>query len=102
MASLPRRSPADRLLSHLQLSRESPTLDYLHRIIRAHQLCVPFETLTKLIDYEPGRRRGDFLPEMSTYVDRIVSARRMSVLGGSHSTTTRRHWAHPLTVSSRA
>jgi arylamine N-acetyltransferase len=62
----------DRLLGHLQLGRETPTLDYLHRIIREHQLRVPFETLTKLIDYEPGRRRGDFMPPMPEYVDRIV------------------------------
>ena len=62
----------DRLLAHLQLGREAPALDYLHRIIRAHQLRVPFETLTKLIDYEPGLRRGDFMPPMSEYVERLV------------------------------
>ena len=39
----------DRLLAHLSLEREAPTLTYLHRIIREHQLRVPFETLTKLI-----------------------------------------------------
>jgi arylamine N-acetyltransferase len=64
---------ADRFLGHLHLSRESPTLDYLHRIIREHQLRVPFETLTKLIDYEPGLQRGDFMPAMSQYVERIVT-----------------------------
>lgn len=52
------RPPADRLLAHLRLDREAPTLDYLHRIIREHQLRVPFETLTKLIEYEPGLRDG--------------------------------------------
>jgi arylamine N-acetyltransferase len=64
---------ADRLLGYLQLDREPPTLDYLHRIIREHQLRVPFETLTKLIDYEPGVERGDFMPPMSEYVGRIVA-----------------------------
>lgn len=64
---------ADRLLRHLGLEREAPALDYLHRIIREHQLRVPFETLTKLIDYEPGLQRGDFMPSMEEYVDRIVS-----------------------------
>lgn len=63
---------ADRLLGHLELEREDPTLDHLNRIIRQHQLRVPFETLTKLTDYEPGLRRGDFLPSMEEYVERIV------------------------------
>jgi len=63
---------SDRFLSHLGVPREAPTLDYLHRIIRAHQLRVPFETLTKLTDYEPGLRRGDFMPPMEEYVERIV------------------------------
>jgi arylamine N-acetyltransferase len=34
---------------------------------------VPFETLTKLIDYEPGLRRGDFMPTIEEYVERIVT-----------------------------
>jgi arylamine N-acetyltransferase len=55
------------------LDREAASLDYLHRIIREHQLRVPFETLTKLIDYEPGLRRRDFMPPMAEYVDRIVT-----------------------------
>lgn len=63
----------DRLLAHLSLEREAPTLTYLHRIIREHQLRVPFETLTKLIDYEPGLRRGDYLPPLEEYVERIVT-----------------------------
>jgi len=67
------RATLDRFLDHLQLAREAPSLDYLHRIIRHHQLRVPFETLTKLIDYEPGRERGDFLPPLSRYVERIVT-----------------------------
>lgn len=67
------RAVADLYLGHLRLSREAPALDYLHRIIRHHQLRVPFETLTKLIDYEPGLRRGDFMPPISEYVERIVT-----------------------------
>src|SRR5262245_37350847 len=66
-------STANRLLAHLRLDREPPTLDYLHRLIRTHQTRVPFETLTKLIDYEPGLRRQDFLPPIETYVDRIIT-----------------------------
>jgi arylamine N-acetyltransferase len=68
-----RLGPADRLLGHLGLGREAPTLDYLDRIIREHQMRVPFETLTKLVDYEPGLRRGDFLPPIGDYVERIVT-----------------------------
>ena len=60
------RPAIDRLLGHLHLGREAPTLDYLDRIIREHQLGVPFATLTKLIDYEPGLGRGDFLPPSRT------------------------------------
>jgi len=67
------RPVPDRFLAHLALDRETPTLDYLHRIIRQHQLRVPFETLTKLIDYEPGLERGDFMPPMAEYVERIVT-----------------------------
>jgi arylamine N-acetyltransferase len=68
-----RDAAADRLLLHLELPREAPALEYLHRIIREHQLRVPFETLTKLIDYEPGVRRRDFMPPLAEYVDRIVT-----------------------------
>jgi len=67
------RPAVDRLLGHLHLGREAPALDYLDRIIREHQIRVPFETLTKLIDYEPGLRRGDFLPPFAEYVERIVT-----------------------------
>lgn len=67
------RHSMDRLLAHLGLDREAPTLDTLHRIIREHQQRVPFETLTKLIDYESGLRRGDFMPPLAQYVERIVT-----------------------------
>ena len=64
--------PTAALLAHLGLAPEAPTLDYLHRLVAAHQRRVPFETLTKLIDYEPGLARGDFLPPLAEYVGRIV------------------------------
>lgn len=63
---------ADRFLAHLGLEREAPSLDYLHRIIERHQRNVPFETLTKLVDYEPGAAAGDFLPPIDLYVERIA------------------------------
>lgn len=34
---------------------------------------MPFETFTKLIDYEPGLERGDFMPPFELYVERIVT-----------------------------
>jgi hypothetical protein len=52
------RRPTDALLAHLGLAAEAPTLDYLHRLVAAHQRRVPFETLSKLIDHEPGLARG--------------------------------------------
>ena len=64
---------AERLLGHLGLAREAPSLDYLDRIIGRHQRRVPFETLTKLLDYEPGLRRGDFMPPIETYVERLTT-----------------------------
>jgi len=63
---------ADRFLAYLQLEREAPSPEYLDRIIREHQLRVPFETLTKLADYEPGLARGDFLPPVEQYIDRVI------------------------------
>jgi arylamine N-acetyltransferase len=63
----------ERLLAHLGLEREAPSLAFLDRLIAAHQKSVPFETLTKLADYEPGLKRGDFLPPLELYVDRIVT-----------------------------
>jgi len=63
---------ADRLLQHIGLTREPPSLDYLHRLIAAHQSRVPFETLSKIADYEPGLARGDFLPPIDLYVERIA------------------------------
>ena len=67
------RPAMDRLLGHLHLGREEPTLAYLHRIVREHQCRVPFETLTKLIDYEPGLQRREFMPPIAEYVERIVT-----------------------------
>lgn len=72
-AAMTSRSSADRLLAHLRLPRRAPTLDYLHDLIREHQRRVPFETLTKILDYEPGLARGDFMPPLDEYVERIVT-----------------------------
>ena len=44
------RPATARLLAHLGLAVEPPTLAFLDRLIQAHQTRVPFETLTKLAD----------------------------------------------------
>jgi arylamine N-acetyltransferase len=61
-------------LEYLDLERQGPGLDYLNALVRQHQLKVPFETLTKIIDYERGHREEDFLPEIERYVGRTVTA----------------------------
>jgi hypothetical protein len=67
------RPETARLLAHLELEREPPTLAFLDRLIHAHHARVPFETLSKLADYEPGLACGDFLPTLDLYVDRLVT-----------------------------
>ena len=66
------RTPTQRLLRHLGLQPRAPTLDFLNDLVREHQLRVPFETLTKLIDYDSAGQRGDFMPPLDEYVERIV------------------------------
>jgi arylamine N-acetyltransferase len=67
------RPATSRLLAHLGLTQEPPSLAYLDRLVERHQVTVPFETLTKLADYEPGLARGDFLPPLDLYVDRMIA-----------------------------
>lgn len=47
------RRVLDHFLAHLGFDREAPSLDHLHRIVREHQVRVPAETSTKLLDSEP-------------------------------------------------
>jgi arylamine N-acetyltransferase len=61
-------------LDYLGLVRQEPGLDYLNVLVRQHQSKVPFETLTKIIDYERGYREGNFLPDIGRYVRRTVGA----------------------------
>jgi len=66
-------SAMGRLLTHLHLECEAPTLDDLHRLVREHQRLVPLETRIKLMDDEPGLHRGDFVRPLENDVERIVS-----------------------------
>lgn len=76
-------------LGHLGLQRQAPDLAYLNVLVDRHQRRVPFETLTKLIDYERGHESGEFLPDIETYVNRIVT----SGTGGTCWTLARGfHW----------
>jgi len=61
-------------LDYLGVEGEEPNLDFLNALVRQHQLKVPFETLTKIIDYERGYRNQDFLPDTERYVQRIVTS----------------------------
>jgi arylamine N-acetyltransferase len=61
-------------LGHLGVERQKPHLDFLNVLVRQHQLKVPFETLTKIIDYEQGYRNKNFLPDIEHYVHRTVTA----------------------------
>jgi arylamine N-acetyltransferase len=61
-------------LNYLGVDRQEPTLGFLNALIKQHQLVVPFETLTKIIDYERGYRTPKFLPDMELYVQRTVCA----------------------------
>lgn len=61
-------------LDYLGLDRQGPGLDFLNALVRQHQLKVPFETLTKIIDYERGYREENFLPDVERYVGRTVTA----------------------------
>ena len=72
MAKLDRR--VDAFLDYLGLDREQPSLDYLNALVGQHQLQVPFETLTKIIDYERGYRERDFLPDIERYVADLSKA----------------------------
>jgi arylamine N-acetyltransferase len=59
-------------LSFLKLTREKPTLNYLHRLVKQHQLLVPWETLSKMIDLEEEKNNELFLQSPETYIQRLV------------------------------
>lgn len=60
-------------LTFLNLNREEPSLDYLNRLVNNHQKKVKWETLSKIIDWEVGRKTGQYLPPLDIYVDRITT-----------------------------
>ena len=55
-------------LNHLGLSHEGPSLDYLNRLIHAHQHRVPFETFTRIADYGAFL---DHLMPLPVYIERL-------------------------------
>lgn len=60
-------------LAFLGVEHGAPNLPLLNRLIRQHQLKVPFETLTKLIDYQRACETGRFLPGIDEYVRRVTT-----------------------------
>lgn len=59
-------------LEHLGLECRQPSLQFLNELVNAHQIKVPWENLTKIIDYEHGKATGEWLPSFEKYVHRLT------------------------------
>lgn len=55
-------------LNHLGVGKEDPSLDYLNRLVHAHQHRVPFETFTRIADYSTFL---DHLMPIPVYIERL-------------------------------
>jgi arylamine N-acetyltransferase len=62
----------EKFLEHLNVVRREANLQLLNDIVRNHQLIVPWENLTKMIDYEYGVTTNKFIPPIERYLDRII------------------------------
>ncbi|TCW58026.1 hypothetical protein EC917_102208 [Bacillus thuringiensis] len=60
-------------LSFLGTTKQPTSLKFLNEIIKAHQEKVKWETLTKIIDWEKGKKTGDYFPSIETYINRITT-----------------------------
>lgn len=60
-------------LEFLGVKSRAPDLSLLNELFEQHQLKVPFETLTKLIDFEKAHKTGEFLPSIEEYVRRVTT-----------------------------
>ena len=61
-------------LDFLEVGIRAPDRALLDELVERHQFRVPFETLTKLVDYEQGRKTGRILPSIEDYVRRVASS----------------------------
>ncbi len=57
----------ERYIEYLRMKVESPTLNYLQRLIQVHLLRIPYETFSKFAYYE----KGEYVPSFSTFVHNL-------------------------------
>ncbi|ANS48357.1 hypothetical protein BT246_29950 [Bacillus thuringiensis] len=62
-------------LSFLGTTKQPTSLKFLNELIKAHQEKVKWETLTKIIDWEKGKKTEDYFPSIETYINRIYNKR---------------------------
>lgn len=63
----------DRFLAYVEVPRGKADLALLNRLIDRFQRKVRWENLTKIIDYEAGAARKQFIPPLEVYVNRMVT-----------------------------
>ncbi|UOY93351.1 arylamine N-acetyltransferase [Ectobacillus sp. JY-23] len=59
-------------LLYLGVKKQEPSLTFLNELVREHQLKVRWETVTKMIDWEAGKKDGEFLPPVEVYMKRMI------------------------------
>ncbi len=59
----------ERYLSILGIEQEEPSLDHLHRLVRAHLIRVPFENISKL--FLKKTQHASFIPSLEKHLDGI-------------------------------
>ncbi|CDN36221.1 hypothetical protein [Bacillus thuringiensis] len=60
-------------LSFLGTTKQPTSLKFLNELIKAHQEKVKWETLTKIIDWEKGKKTEDYFPSIETYINCITT-----------------------------
>lgn len=63
----------ERFLAFVEVPRGEADLALLNKLIDRFQRKVRWENLTKIIDYETGAARKQFIPPIDVYVDRMVT-----------------------------
>ncbi|TCS82564.1 arylamine N-acetyltransferase [Tepidibacillus fermentans] len=58
-------------LQYLQLPVQQPTYSYLHAIYQSHLRRIPFENITKIIQYPKVLQEQQWVPPVETFVDRL-------------------------------
>jgi len=58
-------------LDYLQIPVQQPSYSYLQTILQAHLKRIPFENVTKIIQYAKGTEEDQWVPNVETFVDRL-------------------------------